>query len=65
MANDQVGQKCREIRRKIGALMRRMGAERDWSQEDLVDEARLHTNHVGCVEHGQKMPMIGALRRIA
>ena len=64
MADDEVGQKCGKIRRKIGGLMRRTW-ERDWSQKGLAVEARLHTNHVGFVERGQKMPVVGALRRFA
>lgn len=65
MADDEVEREDVELKAKIGALVRRLRAERDWSQEDLADEARMHTNHVGFVERGQKMPTVGALRRIA
>lgn len=54
-----------ELKEKIGLLVRRLRLDRDWSQEDLADETGLHTNHIGFVERGEKMPTVGALRRIA
>jgi ribosome-binding protein aMBF1 (putative translation factor) len=58
-------QEDEELKAKIGDLVRRLRTDRGWSQEDLADEARMHTNHVGFVERGEKMPTVGVLRRVA
>jgi transcriptional regulator with XRE-family HTH domain len=40
----------RKVGRRIGVLRQK----RDWSQEDLAEEARLHRTYIGQVERGEK-----------
>ena len=54
-----------KLKRNIGDLVRRLRHEKGLTQEDLADQAGLHTNYIGHVERGEKMVTVGALRRIA
>ena len=62
---EELKRRDEELKVKIGEIVRHLRLERALSQEDLADETGLHTNHIGFIERGQKMPTVGALRRIA
>jgi transcriptional regulator with XRE-family HTH domain len=51
--------------RKVGRRIRELRQKRDWSQEKLAEEARLHRTYIGQVERGEKSIGVENLVRIA
>jgi len=49
----------------FGATVRRLRAERGWTQEDLADAAGLTTTYVGQVERGDKVPSLTVVLKLA
>lgn len=54
-----------EIRKRVGANVRRIRQDRELSQEDLADEAGLHRTYISGVERGVRNPTVTVLERIA
>jgi transcriptional regulator with XRE-family HTH domain len=49
----------------FGATVKRLRAERGWTQEDLADAASLTTTYVGQVERGNKVPSLTVVLKLA
>jgi transcriptional regulator with XRE-family HTH domain len=54
-----------DIRKRVGANVRRLRLERELSQEGLADEAGLHRTYISGVERGVRNPTVTVLERIA
>jgi transcriptional regulator with XRE-family HTH domain len=54
-----------EVRKRVGANVRRIRLERELSQEGLADEAGLHRTYISGVERGIRNPTVTVLERIA
>ena len=54
-----------EVRKRVGANVRRIRLDRELSQEGLADEAGLHRTYVSGVERGVRNPTVTVLERIA
>ncbi len=52
-------------RTDLGARIRELRAERDWSQERLAEAAAIHTTYVSGVERGRRNVSIDILHRLA
>lgn len=49
----------------FGATIRKLRAQREWTQEDLADAAGLTTTYVGQVERGDKVPSLTVVLKLA
>ena len=49
----------------FGEGIRRLRAERGWTQEDLADAASLTATYVGQVERGDKVPSLTVVLKLA
>jgi transcriptional regulator with XRE-family HTH domain len=49
----------------LAANMRRLRAQRKWSQERLADEAALHRTYIGAVERLERNPSLASIAKIA
>lgn len=49
----------------FGSTVRRLRAERQWTQEDLAHAAGLTATYVGQVERGDKVPSLTVVLKIA
>jgi transcriptional regulator with XRE-family HTH domain len=54
-----------EIRRQVGANVRRLREARGWSQEQLAFECGLHRTYISGVERGVRNPTVVVLAEIA
>jgi len=54
-----------DIRRQVGANVRRYRKERGWSQEELAFECEIHRTYISGVERGIRNPTIVVLEKIA
>lgn len=54
-----------EIRRQMARTLRRLRAERGWSQEEMADRAGLHRTYVSGLERGVRNPTLTVLARLA
>jgi len=54
-----------DIRRRVGANVRRFREERGLSQEDLAFECGLHRTYISGVERGVRNPTVLVLQKIA
>lgn len=54
-----------DIRRQLGRNLKRLRAEKGWSQEELADEASLHRTYVSGVERGVRNPTITIVAQLA
>jgi len=54
-----------EIRKRVGANVRRIRLDRGVSQEGLADEAGLHRTYISGVERGVRNPTVTVLERIS
>jgi len=52
-------------RRIVGLNVARLRDERDWSQEELAERAKLHRTYVSGVERGVRNPTITVLAKLA
>lgn len=49
----------------FGQSLRRLRAERGWSQEQLGYQAKLHRNYIGGVERGDLNPTLTSIFKLA
>jgi transcriptional regulator with XRE-family HTH domain len=54
-----------DIRRQLGLNVRRIRAEKGWSQEDLAFESGLHRTYIRGIERGIRNPTIVILAKLA
>lgn len=54
-----------DIRKQLGARVRALREARDWSQEELAEQAGLHRTYVSAVERGVRNPTVTVMARIA
>ncbi len=54
-----------EICKRVGANIRQLREAKDWSQEELADQAGFHRTYISGVERGIRNPTIIVLERIA
>jgi transcriptional regulator with XRE-family HTH domain len=54
-----------DVRARLGRNVRRLRAERGWSQEDYADRAGIHRTYVSDIERGRRNPTITILEKLA
>ena len=54
-----------DLRRTLGENLRRLRAQRDWSQEDLAFECQLHRTFVAHVERGKRNISLDNIAKLA
>lgn len=54
-----------DIRKRVGANIRRLRQEAGWSQEELGDRAGIDRTYVSGVERGVRNPTLTVLERFA
>ncbi len=54
-----------DVRRRVGANIKRLRLEQGLSQEELADRSGLHRTYLSSVERAVKNPTITVLARIA
>ena len=54
-----------EVRRRLARNVVKFRGQRDWSQEELAEEAGLHRTYVSGVERGVRNPTIQIVERLA
>lgn len=50
---------------RFGPVIRRLRAERGWSQEHLAEQADLNRSYVGEIERGDAMPSLETADKLA
>ena len=53
------------IYRQLGATVRRLRLEHDWSQDVLSDRSGLHRAHIGEIERGETNVTLQTLKTLA
>lgn len=54
-----------DIRRTLGANLKRLRAAKGWSQEEYAFEAGIHRTYVSDIERGARNPTILILEKLA
>lgn len=54
-----------DIRKQVGLNMRRLRAEKGWSQEELAFETGMHRTYISGIERGVRNPTIVVVEKIA
>ncbi len=54
-----------DIRTRLGANVRRLRAEKAWSQEDFADRAGIHRTYVSDIERAARNPTITIVEKLA
>ena len=53
------------LQKIVGERIRNFRKEKGWSQEELADNANLHTTYIGQLERGEKNPTLESIEKIA
>jgi transcriptional regulator with XRE-family HTH domain len=56
---------AKNIQAALGARIRQLRKEREWSQEDLAAASDLHWTYIGQVERGERNLTLQSLKAIA
>jgi transcriptional regulator with XRE-family HTH domain len=56
---------AKNIQAALGARIRQLRKEREWSQEDLAAASDLHWTYIGQVERGERNLTLQSIRAIA
>jgi transcriptional regulator with XRE-family HTH domain len=56
---------AKNIQATLGARIRQLRKEREWSQEDLAAASGMHWTYIGQVERGERNLTIQSIRSIA
>ena len=54
-----------DIRKRLGANVRRLRLEKGWSQEEFADRAGIHRTYVSDIERGARNPTIVIVDKLA
>lgn len=54
-----------DIRKRLGANVRRLRQEKGWSQEEFADHAGIHRTYVSDIERGARNPTISIVEKLA
>lgn len=54
-----------EIRQRLACNLRRLRAEKGWSQEAFAFEAGIHRTYISDLERGSRNPSLTVLERLA
>jgi transcriptional regulator with XRE-family HTH domain len=54
-----------DIRRRLGANVRRLRLEKGWSQEEFADRAGIHRTYVSDIERGARNPTVTVVEKLA
>jgi transcriptional regulator with XRE-family HTH domain len=54
-----------DIRKRLGANVRKLRLEKGWSQEDYADRARIHRTYVSDIERGARNPTATVIEKLA
>ena len=54
-----------DVRRRVGANLKRLRDAKGWSQEAIADRAGLHRTYVSGVERGVRNPTVTVLNKLA
>jgi transcriptional regulator with XRE-family HTH domain len=54
-----------DVRKRFGARVRELRAEKGWSQEELADRCGFHRTYIGAVERGEQNVSLANIDRLA
>ncbi len=54
-----------DVRERLAKNLRRLRQEKDWSQEQLAFEAKIHRTYISDLERGARNPTITVVDRLA
>ena len=54
-----------DIRKRLGANLKRLRKEQGWSQEDFADRAGIHRTYVSDIERAARNPTITIVEKLA
>ncbi len=54
-----------DVRLRVGRNLKRLRAEKGWSQEEFADQAGLHRTYVSGLERGVRNPTVTVLEKLA
>jgi transcriptional regulator with XRE-family HTH domain len=54
-----------DIRRRLGANVRKLRLKRGWSQEEYAEEAGIHRTYVSDIERGVRNPTATVIEKLA
>jgi transcriptional regulator with XRE-family HTH domain len=54
-----------DIRRRLGANVRKLRLRRGWSQEEYAEEAGIHRTYVSDIERGVRNPTATVIEKLA
>lgn len=54
-----------DIRARLGVNVRRLRAEKGWSQEEYADRAGIHRTYVSDIERGRRNPTVTVVEKLA
>lgn len=54
-----------DVRQRLARNLRRLRAEKGWSQEEFADRANIHRTYVSDIERGARNPTITVVERLA
>ncbi len=60
-----MGKISNEPNKILARNLRKLRAERGWSQEELAERCRLHRTYIGAIERGERNVTLDTLQSIA